>query len=198
VKVRPKRIGHCTVAALAEAKRLPVEFLESLGLRNNQKTVIVPYRLEDGTRALRHRRRWAVRAGNGGSTWTGEQSSGGIVPYGLDRLAGEGRPFCFLVEGESDAWTFWYVGLPALGIPGATMVHVLEAAHVEQFEWLIVWREPGSGGDAFEGGLAERLPGANLRVVCGADLGVKDASDLWCREPDVRVFKAALLKAVRP
>jgi hypothetical protein len=169
-----------------------------LGLNNREKTLIIPYRLEDGTRAPRHRRRWAVRAGNDGSTWTGERGSGGIVPYGLDRLDGEGRPFCFLVEGESDCWTLWHAELPALGIPGASMTHVLEAGHVAQFQRLLVWREPGSGGDTFVKGLTERLPGADLREIRGADLGVKDPSDLWCADPDVGRFRAALRKAVRP
>jgi len=86
-----RRVGNCTLAAMAKAKQLSVEFLESLGLNNNQKTVIIPYRMVDGTRAPRHRRRWAVRDGNGGSTWTGERGSGGIVPYGLDQARNPGR-----------------------------------------------------------------------------------------------------------
>jgi hypothetical protein len=198
VRVRPKRIGHCTVAALAEAKKLPEEFLESLGLRDHEGTVIIPYRTEGGNRSARHRRRWEVRAGDGGSSWTGLRGSGGIVPYGLHFLAGEGRPFCFVVEGESDAWTLWFAGLPALGVPGASMTHVLEPRHVAQFDWLIVWQEPGNGGEVFVKGLAEQLPNMKLRVVRGEDLGAKDPSDLWCRDPDVTRFKAALRKAVRP
>ncbi len=90
-----------TVEALAEMKGLSVEFLESLGLNNNAGTVIVPYRLADGKRAPRHRRRLALKASGKGSAWTGPKG-GLIVPYGLDRLQGEGRDFCFLVEGESD------------------------------------------------------------------------------------------------
>ena len=196
VKGCPRRIGHCTVAALAEAKRLPVEYLESLGLNNNNGTVIIPYRLVNGRRAPRHRRRWEVPAGNGGSSWTGMRGEW-IVPYGLWWLPGEGRPFCFIVEGESDCWTLWHAGFPALGIPGATMTHVLDPEHVAQFEWLIVWQEPGAGGDTFVKGLAERLPGANLRVIRGEDLGVKDASALWIADPDVGRFRATLRAAVR-
>lgn len=196
VKVRPKRIGHCTVEALAEAKRLPVEFLEGFGLNNYEGTVIVPYRTEDGRRAPRHRRRWEVHAGNGGSSWTGVRGEW-IVPYGLWRLSGEGRPFCFIVEGESDCWTLWHAGLPALGIPGATMTHILAQEHVAQFAWLLVWREPGSGGEAFVKGCREQLPGVKLQVIRGEDLGAKDPSELWCRDPDVGRFRAALRQAVR-
>lgn len=197
LRVRPERIGHCTVEALAEVKKLPVEFLESLGLNAIQRTVIIPYRTEGGNRALRHRRRWEVRAGDGGSSWTGLRGSGGIVPYGLWWLASEGRPFCFIVEGESDCWTLWHAGLPALGVPGASMAHVLEPRHVAQFEWLIVWQEPGNGGEVFVRGVTEQLPGVKLRVIRGEDLGVKDPSDLWCSDPDIGRFKAALRKAVR-
>lgn len=193
-----------TVAALAKKKRLPEDFLESLGLNNNCKIVVIPYRLADGKRAPRHRRRVRLKASDGGSRWTGPKG-GLIVPYGLDRLQDEGRTFCFLVEGESDCWTLWYVGFPALGIPGANMTHVLDAEHVAQFERLFVWREPGQGGDTFVKGMAERLRAVgfhgDVREIRGEDLGVKDASDLWCKDPHIRRFKAALadaMKAVRP
>jgi hypothetical protein len=181
---------------LAEAKRLPVEFLESLGLNTYEQTVIIPYRTEDGRRSKRHRRRWEVHAGAGGSSWTGLRGEW-LMPYGLHRLASEGRPFCFIVEGESDCWSLWHADFPALGIPGATMTHVLEPGHVAQFEWLIVWKEPGSGGDIFVKGLTERLPGVKLRVIRGEDLGVKDPSELWCADPDLGRFRATLRKAVR-
>ncbi len=193
---RPRRIGHCSVEALAAAKKLPPEFLEKLGLNNYEGTVIVPYREPDGRRAKRHRRRWEVFAGNGGSSWTGQRQEW-ILPYGLHRLASEGRPFCFIVEGESDCWTLWYSGFPALGIPGATMTHVLDPGHVAQFDWLLVWKEPGPGGETFVKGLSERLPGVKLRVIRGEDLGAKDPSELWCRDPDLGRFRATLRAAVR-
>jgi putative DNA primase/helicase len=198
--VLPQRERHTpsdpvTVEALAKKKRLPMAFLEELGLNNDARTVVIPYRLTDGTRAPRHRRRLGLVAGDGGSVWTGPKGQP-IVPYGLDRLEGEGRPFCFLVEGESDCWTLWYAELPALGIPGASMTHVLDGSHVAQFSRLYVWREPGVGGDTFVRGLTTRLPGADLREVRGQALGVKDASELWCRDPHMRRFRATL-KAVR-
>lgn len=42
--------GSVTVSALAEIKRIPVEFLESLGLKDRIDGVEIPYRLADGTR----------------------------------------------------------------------------------------------------------------------------------------------------
>lgn len=196
VRDRSKRIGHCSVAALAEAKKLPVAFLENIGLTDHERTAIILYRELDGRRAARHRRRWEVCAGRGGSSWTGLRG-GLILPYGLWRLAGEGRPFLFVVEGESDAWTLWYAGFPALGVPGATMCHVLEPRHVAQFDWLIVWQEPGAGGEVFVQGLREQLPGVKLKVIRGEDVGAKDPSALWIADPDVARFKATLRAAVR-
>ncbi|GAH15238.1 unnamed protein product, partial [marine sediment metagenome] len=41
--------------------------------------------------------------------------------YGLDRLESFKKDgWVLLVEGESDCWTAWYHGIPALGLPGKT------------------------------------------------------------------------------
>ena len=65
--------------------------------------------------APRYRIRTALVAQEGSRWNSGE---GKIVPYGLERLD-EARKagYLVLVEGESDCWTLWYQGFPALGIP---------------------------------------------------------------------------------
>ena len=84
----------------------------------------IPYHLPDGTLAPRYRIRTALVAKEG-SRWS--KGEGTIVPYGLGRLE-EARKagYLVLVEGESDCWTLWYHGFPALGLPGAEMARTLE------------------------------------------------------------------------
>ncbi len=81
------------------------------------------------------------------------------------------------------------------------MAGKLEAEHVTQFQRIFVWREPGGGGDTFAKGVPARLRAigfrGDVREVCGVDLGVKDASDLWCQNPDKKMFKATLAEAMR-
>lgn len=178
-----------TVADLAENKAIPLDFLRSLGLEDRHDGVVIPYRLEDGSSATRRRLRIALTAKEG-SLWL--FGKGKPVPYGLDRLT-EARAagYLVLVEGESDSWTLWYHGFPALGIPGADMTAKVEASHLAGIERLFVIREPGKSGDTFTRGIARRLRELNwngqaLVVVCGA---AKDPNDL--HRADDAGFKAA-------
>lgn len=172
-----------TVADLARDKRLPEQFLRSLGLRDREDGVIIPYRLFDGRLAPRQRLRTSMKA-NDGSLWL--FGKGKPVPYGLDRVEEARRGgFIVFVEGESDCWTLWYHGLPALGIPGADMTSKLEASHLEGIPLLFVVREPGNGGETFTRGMAKRLrrfgwTGKALVVTCGS---AKDPNDLHRADP---------------
>ncbi len=128
--------GGISVDALAVAKGLPVSLLHSLGVADTSGGLLIPYKQIDGSPA-RARVRKGLRATADGCRWDGSASLP-IVPYGLDRLSRsrENGPFLIIVEGESDCWTCWHHGLPALGIPGATMYNKLEAGHVEGFSTL--------------------------------------------------------------
>src|SRR5205823_1888023 len=67
-----------------------------------------------------------------------------VMLYGLDRLrAVREAGWVLLVEGESDCWTAWHHGLPALGVPGKTCWrsdwrHVLDGLQV------FLWQEPSA------------------------------------------------------
>ena len=93
-----------------------------------------------------------------GSRWTGNDTNGPLVPYGLDRLkTARQAGSIVLVEGESDCWTLWHHGFPALGIPGANFSKILEKDFLERIGNVYVLREPDSGGDQFVAGVADRL-----------------------------------------
>lgn len=113
-----------TLSAFALAKGLPADFLADCGVEEDQRGLVITYRLHDGSPALRQRRRTALAAKDG-STWAGPPGHP-LVAYGLWRLdAAREKGELLLVEGETDALTAWYHNQPALGIPGAEMVKLL-------------------------------------------------------------------------
>ena len=185
-----------TVDELACDKKLPAEFLRSLGLKDTARGVDIPYPLADGSLAPRHMIRYGLKA-NGGSCW--DDNEGPVVPYGLDKLA-EAREagFVCLVEGNSDCWTLRYHGFPALGIPGASMTSKLEASHVAGISKLYIIREPDGGGASFVHGLAGRLAeigwkGSAFVVLLGL---FKDPNELHKSKPET--FRENFQKALMP
>ena len=140
-----------SVIVLAETKRLPVQFLQELGVRDVDGGVAIPY--GEGNRL---RIRTSLSAS--GSRW--QLSKSPIVPYGLFRpevAGGRKLDSVIVVEGESDAWTLWHHGYPALGIPGASMVKVLGADHISGLGRLFVVSEPDTAGVAFPFSIAARV-----------------------------------------
>ena len=146
-----------TVRQLAGHKHLPEEFLLSLGLTDLPGGgVRIPYFLMDGSPAPRHRLRFALKA-NKGSRWT--KGKGSLVPYGLHRLEDARKANCLtLVEGETDAWTLWHSGFPALGFPGAdTVKKLLLAEYLEGIDKIYILQETDKGGKAFVRNVHDRL-----------------------------------------
>lgn len=189
-----------TVAALAADKALPEGFLRRLGVEETKNAVKISYFLEDGTPAPRQRIRTTLKARDG-SKWS--RGEGKPVPYGLWRLA-EARKagFLVLVEGESDCWTLWHHGFPALGLPGADMTKTLRAAYFQGIDRVYVFREPDRGGETFVRGIAEQFSGwrswrGELREINLP--GAKDPNELHKQDPGG--FKAAFeaaLEAAEP
>lgn len=145
-----------TLAAFAQAKGLPVEFLREHGVQEDGGSLLITYRLRDGSLAARQRRRFALAAKDG-SVWDGLK---GVEPvaYGLWRLddaieKGE----LDLVEGETDTLTGWLHNIPTIGLPGADMVKTLTADTLHGIERLYVIQEPDQGGETFVRRVAIRL-----------------------------------------
>lgn len=129
-----------TLAQLANAKHLPVDFLRSLGLSDFKLSglpvVKIPYLTEDGQEvAVRFRQaltgaRFKWRKGDH------------VLPYGLDRLHEVRKAgWVMVVEGESDCWTCWHCGIPAIGIPGKGTWKSEWGSHLKGVE-VYVWQEP--------------------------------------------------------
>lgn len=196
-KSNPKRSVNAasakpvTVARLATEKRLPVEFLDDLGIEDSPRWngIGIGYYDLDGKQHTRLRKRITLRAKDG-STWVGK---GDLIPYGVWRLREAETKTLLIVEGESDCWSLWYAGYAALGIPGASNVRPLLAEHVEDFERIIVVSEPDSAGAKFPALVSDRLhevgfAGRIHTLYIGAS-GFKDISAMWIDDPDVARFR---------
>jgi putative DNA primase/helicase len=163
-----------TLEELAKIKKLPVEFLGKLGLKNFKGGVLIPYWDEngkpyneaDGKPFLRFR---ASLFGEGKV-----KSRKGIKAkvYGLFLRRAWENDYLVLVEGESDCWTLWHHDIPAYGLPGANSVKPLMAEHLAGFNRIYICRESDQTGSAFVGNVAKRLrhlkfAGKVFRVSCG-------------------------------
>ncbi len=177
-----RRLGlTIDLAALADHKKMPVEFLRSLGLHDlDDDGVGIPYR-DAGGKVVGVKKRTRLRAGDG-SYWPKGLP---LMAYGEDRLHEAVRAgYLAIVEGESDPWTMWYHGLPALGLPGAgTVATTLQRGHVAGVPLAFAWREPDASGAEFVEGVRRRLGGLGWAGVLKeiSAQGVKDPSDLHAR-----------------
>lgn len=187
-------VQPCNLENYAEAKGLPVEFLQKQGLRDQkyqaEPAVRIPYRAVDGAEnAVRFRIALEkTEEGDDRFRWRSGSKAG---LYGLWRLESiREAGYVVLVEGESDAQTLWYHGIPALGIPGASNWRPEFAKHLEGVERIYVVIEPDQGGAT----LREKLAGCGpvkdrLHLL---ELGEhKDASGLYLS--DREGFKARFL-----
>ena len=171
--------GPFTLEELSRQRRLPVDFLRSLGLTSSGSCIRVPYFQADGKQA-RPQLRWP-----GGEQKWGRPDSLPIIPYGLSRLDSDEAA---LAEGSSDCWTLWHVGFPAVGIPGASMHRKLEAEHIRRLRRIYIVREADDGGATFETNIRAKLNTLGFRgevlTVDMAGLGAKDPSALFLQDPD--------------
>src|SRR5262249_55008094 len=135
----------CTLAQYADQKRLPIKFLEELGIGD------VSYAGRPAIRIPYHDRAGAVvavrfRLGFDGPNKFRWKSGTKVAPYGLDRLS-RTDTYAVLVEGESDAHTLWFHDIPALGIPGADAWREEWATFLEGLDRIYVVVEPDRGGE---------------------------------------------------
>lgn len=142
-----------SLEALAKDKGIDKVFLADLGLRQNGKGIEIPY-YDEKKQLIRMRIRTALKAKDGTYWAEGDK----IMPYGLWRL-NDAKQDCYLilVEGESDCWTLWKNGFPALGIPGSTMVNVLILEYFLHIDTVYIIQEPDESGKKFIEKISEKL-----------------------------------------
>jgi hypothetical protein len=148
----PAAFQGVTIGQLSQARGLEPEFLRrELRWQDvrycNAPAIKIPYFDEDMANPVIRFRVGLDREPR--FRWQKFNKGQELRPYGLWTL-----PFirragtCYLVEGETDFAVLSYHGFPVMGIPGATSY---QAAWTRYFQGLdlLVWREPGRGGEVF-------------------------------------------------
>jgi hypothetical protein len=173
-----------TLERYAQAKKLPVDYLQDQGVstisylgkpalrfeyRDPQGEVVsVRFRLAlEGDAQFRYRK--------------GDQP----MPYGLEQLEEARRQgFIVLGEGESDAHTLWLFEIPALTIPGANTWKDTWADYLEGIARIYVVIEPDKGGATLLKHLAKSRLHDRVHLLDLAEtVQAKDPSALSCRNP---------------
>uniref|UniRef100_A0A7C3SJ23 DUF3631 domain-containing protein n=1 Tax=Desulfobacca acetoxidans TaxID=60893 RepID=A0A7C3SJ23_9BACT len=171
-----------TLAELAQAKGIPVENLQAWGVAETKLRGVpalrIPYMNQEGE-VVGVRFRHSLTGAQRFSWRKGDR----VTLYGQWLMAEfRKKGWCLLVEGETDCWTAWLHGLPALGIPGKS------TWRSEWGEWLnnlhvYLWQEP----DAAE--LPDKVAGhiPHLMVI-PAPSDFKDLNDAHVKGQEVQNF----------
>lgn len=153
-------------------KHLPIEFIQSLQVKNTKTGIAIPYMDESGQII-------AVRYRYGKRMFSWKKGSK-VNLYGLwfmQRIRELG--YVVLVEGESDSHTLWFHRIPALGVPGAS---TFQAQWVDILKGLKIYihKEPDIGGETFVRKISEALATENFEeeVFEISIPDFKDPSDL--------------------
>jgi hypothetical protein len=195
-------LGSYTLERYSFDKRLPADFLRDTCRvdtgrdRDGTEYLRMPYYFEDGKEAA-IRKRYAKKE----FRWM-RGSKGKICLYGEWRLPGIRKAgYAVLVEGESDTQTLWYLGIPAIGIAGASMFKDYQTMGLQDLK-LYIHREPDGGGDTFyrklTHALAETGFSGEVYVWSCQSLGKKDPSDVYLahgKEEAAKLIREALKRA---
>jgi DNA polymerase I-like protein with 3'-5' exonuclease and polymerase domains len=185
-----------TLAELAAAKALPVEFLKSFGVfdrpgrAGTPASVGIPYYDRDG-----HEQAVQIRLSLEGHRFRWKDGAADI-PYGLPKLGTIlSIGYTVIVEGASDVWTGWYHDIPAIGVPSATSWKAGWAAFFPDTLKVYVWVEDDAGFGLLDAVLQD-LPDA--LAIFPPD-GTKDLSALHLADlTAVKAIVAGMIAAARP
>ena len=195
-------LGSYTLERYSFDKRLPADFLRDTCRvdtgrdRDGTEYLRMPYYFEDGKEAA-IRKRYAKKE----FRWM-RGSKGKICLYGEWKLPGIRKAgYAVLVEGESDTQTLWYLGIPAIGIAGASMFKDYQTMGLQDLK-LYIHKEPDGGGYTFyrklTHALAETGFTGEVYVWSCQSLGKKDPSDVYLahgKEEAAKLIREALKRA---
>ncbi|MCK5507653.1 MAG: AAA family ATPase [Desulfobacterales bacterium] len=172
----------CNIENYSRLKNIPIESLEKMGVKNENRGISIPYFNENGDQTAVRRRTALISKDK--FRWN---KGAELSLYGLWRLPETGKS-CFLVEGESDCHTLWQNNIPALGIPGANnWKEDRDASKLERFEKIYVVIESKSDGTPDPGGesVLKWLKGSSINSrVKLITLPYNDISEMYCHSSD--------------
>ena len=173
-------VSHtCTLNDYAKEKKLPEEFLLSVGLKDykyqKQPAIRISYLDENG-----HEKVVRYRISMIGKNCFRYRAGCKSMLYGLWRAVATDH--IILCEGESDCHTLWFHELPAYGIPGAaTWSEKRDAPAFEKFARIYIIVEPDTGGDNVKKWLSKSSIRDRAYLI---DLGeFEDPSGLYLSDP---------------
>jgi putative DNA primase/helicase len=180
-----------TVQELAEAKKLPAEWLrKEWGLEEKRYQgkyrVVIPYLGLDPTPV-----RYRLALEGDRFSWRNRDKAGLYGVHLLDKIRQLG--YVVLVEGESDTWTLWHYERPALGVPGQFAWKPEWAKYLEGIPNIYIWQEPDAAG--FVKRIAVDLPQAKVLLP---PPGIKDISDAHVAGQDVPRLLEDLMRQAQP
>lgn len=174
-----------TVEQYCGDKKIPVDFLKkkfyvSDATYCGTQCVKMPYLTEDGTE-----HRCKMRFANKQQCYNSGPGKG-LILYGewlLPEIRKDG--YVFLVEGESDTQSLWYMGLPALGVPGVEGFNAEMAEKLKGIEDIYIHCEGDAAGNKFAfQTVPKRLKEVGYSGTVGVlkcrdiESAIKDPSDL--------------------
>lgn len=182
---KPRQKLPETLAHYSESKHLPMEFLQTLGLKERADDgkhpahVIIPYFDADGKcTAIKQRFNKQNQQRFG---W----DKGGVPTlYGLWLDLNKQAKAVILCEGESDAQSCWLKGLPCYGVPGATNFQSAWVKDCIGDRTVYLHVEPDGGGQQFRLKTLSKLREAGFKGKVRSfschdiDERCKDPSDL--------------------
>lgn len=201
-KKRADNLAPYTLEQYSEDKGLPIDFLRdvckaSTGKERDGTTYLRISYCGEGGQEITCRKRFAKKE----FRWR-YGSTGKIGLYGAWRLQEIKRAgWAILVEGESDTQSLWYMGLPAIGTPGASMFKDEMAIPLQGLK-LYIHKEPDQGGETFQNKVFRSLKdtgftGEIYRWQC-AQLDAKDPSDVYLahgKEEGGKLIRSLLAQA---
>jgi len=173
----------------AAEKRLPLDWLTDtchLGSGEDKRIgatwVRIPY-YSEGNKEQTFRKRYRP----GSERRFAWKYGSTLLLYGEWRLPEiRTAKYAILVEGESDAQTLWYLGRPALGVPGASTYKPEWTERLKGVERLYLHIEPDTGGKTFLSQMTQKLrdgkyEGQVFTWSC-SQYGAKDPSELYIKQ----------------
>lgn len=147
----------CRLSDMSRRLGITEALLKSYGLRDAKghgdiPVVELPF-FDEKSRVLRTKKRTKTE---GSSKYVYAKDGKGSHVYGLWQpvpIRGE----VVITEGETDAICLWSVGVPALGIPGATNTNVLQRRHLRGVQTAWIAGDNDEAGVKFQRDMAEKL-----------------------------------------
>ncbi len=171
-----------TLAQLAETKHLDIDFIKSLGVKDTKydklPAVKIPWYNAQGQEVSIHFRLKMHEPGR--FRWRSGDRPSRQQPYGINRLPQIMKAgWVLIVEGESDCWTCWAKGIPALGAPGKGVFPSEWSKYLDGID-VYVWQEP----DAEDFTWIVYKAAAHCKVIITPE-NVKDISQAHIQGKDI-------------